>query len=191
MRWLAAFGLLVGSAASSVTLAADPKVVPGEWTSYTDSQPFKLGIVSGPGDVHAYFFSAACSTVWVGGNREKPVADITLEPDHRVVSQAVASESYLVARFEADGESYDLWAKSIHFNEGPSFSVWAPEFTAHEPEKLVQILLGKQVILHFGLRTGDGKVTLNEAYRLPDENRITAVDFFAGACFPDLAKSAR
>ena len=49
-------------------------------------------------------------------------------------------------------------------------------------------MLSDKVMLHFGLRTSDGKVSLRESYRLSDENRINAVDFFAQACFPDWDK---
>src|SRR5262245_45196343 len=191
MRSLAVFSLLLISIGQSdIARAAEPKSVPGVWFMYVDSPPFRLGIVSEAG-AHPYFFAVACGTWPAGQNKVMPVANITMEPDHQLVSQAIASESYLVARLEGDGESYDLWAKSINLNEGPSFSFWSPEFMALEPDKLVPILLSETVILHFGLRTGDGNVTLRDTYRLPDENRVTAVDFFANACFPDWTKKVR
>src|SRR5262245_32244672 len=137
------------------------------------------------------FFDVVCGTWPAGPNKTRPAANITMQPDHQLVSQAVASESYLVARLESNGQSHDLWAKSITLKEGPSFSFWSPEFVDLQPEKLEPILVGEQVLLHFGLRDSSGKVTLRETYRLPDDNRLTAVDFFASACFPDWAKGAR
>jgi hypothetical protein len=184
-------GLLVSIGVGSIALGAEPKLVPGLWFSFVDSAPFRLGLVMEARDAHPYFFDVVCGTWPAGPGKVKPVANITMQPEHQVVSQAIVSNSYLVARLEGDGESYELWAKSINVNEGPSFSFWVPEFESLQPEKLVPILLSDKVLLHFGLRTGDGKVSLLETYRLPDENRITAVDFFANACFPDWSKGVR
>lgn len=191
MRSLAALSLLVVVGAGTAVHGAELKSVTGLWFARVDAEPFRLGLKWDDNANHPYFFDVVCGTWPAGLNKTRPAANITMQPDHQLVSQAVSSESYLVARLESNGQSHDLLAKSINLSEGPSFSFWSPEFMDLEPEKLVPILLGEQVLLHFGLRTGDGKVTLRETYRLPDENRISAVDFFASACFPDWEKSVR
>lgn len=186
------FGLLLVMGTGDLVRGAEPKAVAGLWFARVDGEPFRLGLKWDTDDNHPYFFDVVCGTWPAGPNKTRPAANITMQPDHQLVSQAVVSKSYLLARLESNGQSHDLWARSINLNEGPSFSFWSPEFMDLQPEKLVPILLGEQVLLHFGLRdSSNGKVTLRETYRLPDDNRLTAVDFFAGVCFPDWARGAR
>src|SRR2546428_7306612 len=129
MRWLAAFSLAASIHGSGVTFAAEPQSVLGRWDATIDSPPFKLGIGE-EGYFHPHFFYAVCGTGPAGPRRVIPTAEITMQPTHQLVSEAVTSESYLVARLEGDGSSYDLWAESLNMNEGPSFSFWSPQFIA-------------------------------------------------------------
>ena len=154
------------------SLAAEVTKVPGRW-SFSGEGQARLGLSYRDGNLHPYFFYAACN------NRDRATyAFIEIPPADFV--GLIAAGKYLRLLSRNANSQIELLVDSIHLNEAGPYA-WVPTFKIDRPV-LEQWAQPGRLEIQIGERTRGGFL-VSKSYELPEQNRTVAAKAFISACF--------
>jgi hypothetical protein len=134
--------------------------------------PAKIAVVAREGDAHPHVLHAVCL--------DKKRARVTFDADPALFAEAVGKSRHLVMRVGEDRSRRDYFVEQIILNEFGPYG-WAPQIDV-DVSLFERWMAAAPVEFSWGWKEQNTFRELGR-YRLPDQNRQSAIRSFIDACF--------